>query len=162
MTNYTALAVSSHKDPFILDFVALKQSIITELKEVNGSYYCTIRGLSRLIGVGSSTLTDTRRQLNGAPMGLLLKLAECSVEKLPESLKPIAGFDYKNQPRISPTSNYVDVLLPEVVVACIVKYYAYDSNKPRQRAKQLDVLFASVGLRPIKALLQVALFGLLS
>lgn len=143
----TNLRLPASQDNDMLDFVGLKESISSELKFINGSYYCTIRGLSRLLDVSPSSFTDTRRQVNGAPMGLLLKVKECSVEELPESLKPIAGFDFKDQLHVVAPNTHVNLLLPEVVISCITKYYAYDCQKKRHRAIQFDNLFSAVGVR---------------
>lgn len=121
-----------------------------ELTYIEPNHYCTIRGLGRLLNIQTASLCDSRLQKNGVPRGVLKRLVMCSPEDLPESLKPVAGFDYTV---ISPNAkanfkaNKDTSLLPEVVVASIIKYYAYDARTTLQRAKQLDLLMTTVGVR---------------
>lgn len=138
----TSLQLSAGHD---VDFITLKQELATELKEVNGSYYCTVRGLGRLLDISPSCLTDKRILACGQPHGLLIKLMKCSLEELPETLKPIAGLDYTKL--VSEQHTQADGLLSEIVVSCIIKYYAYEARVKRTRAVQLDNLLSAVGVR---------------
>lgn len=128
-----------------LTYPELRAILLNELIKQEQAYLCTIRGLARLLSVSVSTLVDGRLRADGTSRGVLKRLTGCSPEELPESLKPIAGFDYT----LVRTANTGTSLLPEVVVSCIVKYYAYDSGKPNQRAQQLDNMFSSVGVRSV-------------
>lgn len=131
-------------------FDYLRSLLDKELTFIEPNYYCTIRGLSRLLSIQAASLCDSRLQKNGVPRGTLKRLTMCSPENLPESLKPVAGFDYTI---ISPNAkanfkaNKDTSLIPEVVAASIIKYYAYDARTVLQRAKQLDLLMTTVGIR---------------
>jgi len=131
-------------------FDHLRGLLDKELTYIDPNYYCTIRGLSRLLSIQAASLCDSRLQKNGVPRGILKRLTMCSPENLPESLKPVAGFDYTV---ISPNTkanfkaNKDTSLIPEVVAASIIKYYAYDARTVLQRAKQLDLLMTTVGIR---------------
>jgi hypothetical protein len=126
--------------------VILKNEIITNPD--SDGLLATIRAVARLLGISHSSLVDNRKQKNGLPKGLLCKLQDWSPEECPESLKPILGFDYKVQPyNLTPTTTHK--YLPELVVHCIINYYAYDARQPLLRAKQLSVLFGTLGVRAI-------------
>lgn len=131
-----------------LSYEELKAILVNELKKTDEGYCCTIRGLARLLGISVSTLVDPRLQKSGIPMGVLRRLTECSVEELPDSLKPIAGFDYRHHATDS-KPNTETYLLPEVVISCVVKYYSLHSRKRCERAKQLDGMFSSIGVRAL-------------
>lgn len=131
-----------------LSYEELKAILCNELKKTENGYLCTVRGLARLLGISVSTLVDTRRQNNNIPRGVLCRVAECSPDILPESLKAIAGFDYR-QSSILGAANKQTYLLPEVVISAVVKYYAYDARKTLQRAKQLDAMSSAVGVRAV-------------
>lgn len=128
-------------------FEYLKSLLDKELIYSEPSYYCTIRGLGRLLQISSAALTDKRLiKSTGKPQGVLSRLATCKGEELPESLKPAAGFDFRSM------SNNVDTntntaWLPDTVIACVIKYYAYDARTCLTRAKQLDLLMTSIGVR---------------
>lgn len=128
-----------------LDMQLLRALLMDELKKDGGAYLCTLRGLARVLDMSVSTLVDGRKLKNGQPRGALVKLIECSPQDLPKSLQPIAGFDYTQNAQANSTM----YLLPEMVVSCIIKYYAYDSLKPNLRAYQLDNMFSVVGLRAL-------------
>lgn len=128
-----------------VDFEQLRSQLKDELFLIDGVYYCTIRGLSRLIDISAGCLTDNRPLKSGAPHGLLQKIKACTLAELPDSLKPIQGFDYSSQPSLNEA--YTSYMLPEVVVSCIIKYYAYDAKVKKARALQLDNLFSTMGVR---------------
>jgi hypothetical protein len=115
------------------DYLELWALLLGELVEWQGAHYCTIRGLARLLGVSVSTFTDNRPLKSGFPRGVLRRVAVCSEDDLPESLKPIAGFDYQ----LYITEDTEVCLLSRNVVVCILKFYGYDSLKPSARARQL-------------------------
>lgn len=127
-----------------LSYEELKAITLNELKKEDNTYYCTIRGLARLIGISSSTLTDGRKLKSGLPMSVLRRVAECSEDKLPETLKPIAGFDYRSAEGVKSPNSETN-LLPLDVVQAVIKFYAYEAQKPHQRAKQLDSMLSTVG-----------------
>jgi hypothetical protein len=132
-----------------LDFEVLQQRLQTEVKEKNGTYSCTIRGVARLLGISAGSLTDNRVLANGSPHGLLQKVKHCTLEELPSSLKPIQGFDFADQKDGAKRtgSHCTDMMLPEIVVSCIIKYYAYDARLKRPQAVVLDNLFSAMGIR---------------
>lgn len=131
-----------------LSYEELKAILCNELRKTEEGYLCTVRGLARMLGISVSTLIDTRKQMNNVPRGVLRRVAECSPDVLPDSLKAIAGFDYKAS-TILGAANSNTYLLPEVVVSGVIKYYAYDAKKTIERAKQLDSMFAAVGVRSL-------------
>lgn len=131
-----------------LSYEELKVILCNELKKGDEGYLCTVRGLARMLGISVSTLVDTRKQQNDVPRGVLRRVVECSPNILPDSLKVIAGFDYR-QSTLLGAANSNTYLLPEVVVSAVIKYYAYDSRKTIERAKQLDAMFAAVGVRSL-------------
>lgn len=131
--------------PPALTYEELKAIVLAELtKEEDQTLECSIRGLARLLGLSTSTLTDSRKLKSGIPMGVLRRVAECSEDILPETLKPIAGFDYRTS-RHYRSPNSETNLLPLEVVTCIIRYYAYDAQKPHQRARQLEAMFSDIG-----------------
>lgn len=136
-----------------VSYAELDQLLHAELEIINNSYHCSIRGMGRLLNMHHSSLIDGRKQVNGQPRGLLRRLPDWSPEELPESLKPIQGFNYREQPQLTtattPTRTHQNYLLPEVVIACVVKYYAYDARETSERAKRLDALFSSIGVRSV-------------
>jgi hypothetical protein len=126
--------------------IILKNEIITNPD--SDGLLATLSSLARLLGIRHSSLIDSSKQKNGLPKGLLLKLVYLSAENCPESLKPILGFDYRVQPyNLTPTTH--PKYLPELVVHCVINYYAYDARQPLLRAKQLSVLFGTLGVRAI-------------
>jgi len=127
-----------------LTFEELKAITLNELKKEGNTYKSTIRGLARLVGVSPSTLVDARKLKSGIPMSVLRRVAECSVDQLPETLKCIAGFDYRLCDGAKSPNSETN-LLPLDVVQAVIKFYAYDAQKPHQRAKQLDAMLSSVG-----------------
>lgn len=70
---------------------------------------------------------------------------KCSLEDLLETLKPIAGMDYTKL--VSEHLTKSDYLLSEIVVSCVIKYYAYEARVKKTRAVQLDNLLSAVGVR---------------
>lgn len=116
--------------------VLLWSMVLSELEEVGGVYYVSIRGLARLLGVSVSTFTDGRVR-GGRPRGLLWRLMLCSEEELPGSLRSLAGFNYQGSGAAR--------LLPQEVIEGVVRYYAEDALKVNSRAVELlgviDVLW---------------------
>lgn len=101
----------------------------------DGKGYATIRGAARLANVQHSNLIDARP----SHKGLLTKLYEWSAEanySLPICLKPFAGFDYRVVGR-----------LPDLLVAGIVTYYAYESKASNEHAKKVVAAFSAIGFR---------------
>lgn len=142
--------VTSNSQPGVeksYTFNLLKYAVEKEIQYHEPYYLCTIRGLARLLDMSSSTFTDSRVLSSGAPRGILLKLYECSTDKLPDSLKPVAGFNYKIQSYNTRAADTLAAYLPDMVVSCLVKYYATESRHRTQRAKQLDLFFNTVGVR---------------
>lgn len=139
-----------HQPAVPFDFNELLDSIKTEVIQNPDSdgFICSISGMSRLLDIQHSSLIDTGKQKNGLPKGLLPRLTYLSPEQSPESLKPILGFDYKIQP-YNQTPTTKPKYLPELVVQCIINYYANDARQPLQRAKQLSVLFGTLGVRAV-------------
>jgi hypothetical protein len=142
MSNLVRIAEANQQG---VNFEELRTQLKDELYLIDGVYYCTIRGLARLIDISAGCLTDNRALKSGAPHGLLQKIKACTLEELPESLKPIHGFDYAVQPSLNEA--YTSYMLPEVVVSCVIKYYAYDAKIKKPRAARLDNLFSSMGVR---------------
>jgi hypothetical protein len=135
-----------------VSYAELGQLLNAELEVRDNNYFCSIRGASRLLNMHHSSLIDGRKQANGLAKGLLRRLPDWRPEDLPDSLKPIAGFDYKNQPQLTTaatTRTHQNYMLPEVVVSSLVKYYAYDARETSERAKRLDALFSSIGVRSV-------------
>jgi hypothetical protein len=128
-----------------LTYPELRTMLLNELMKREGAYLCTIRGLARLLNISVSTLVDNRLRVDGVPRGVLKRLTRCSPDQLPDSLKPIAGFDYK----LNFSANTETCYLPEVVISGVIKYYAYHADKPNQRAVQLDSMFSSIGVRTV-------------
>lgn len=106
--------------------IQLWSSVLVELEEVGGRYYCSIRGLARLLGVSVSTFTDGRVR-KGRPRGLLWRLMLCSEEELPDSLKGLAGYCYLGEDGAAR-------LLPQEVIEGIIRYYASDALVINERA----------------------------
>ena len=103
--------------------------VLVELEEWRGVYYCSIRGLARILGVSVSTFTDGRVS-KGRPRGLLWRLMLCSEEELPESLRSLAGFNYQEVPAVNGKAR----MLPQPVIEGLVKYYAFDCLEIKERA----------------------------
>lgn len=96
-----------------LSYPELKAILINELVKQEQGYLCTIRGLARLLAVSVSTLVDGRLRADGLSRGVLKRITTCSPDQLPDSLKPIAGFDYT----LARTANTGTSLLSEVVIS---------------------------------------------
>jgi hypothetical protein len=139
-----------HQPVAPFDFNELADLIKSELKQNPDSdgFICGIRAVARLIGINHTSLIDSNKQKNGVPKGLLPRLTYWSPEEAPESLKPVLGFDYKIQPyNAAHTTQHK--YLPELVVQCIINYYANDARQTLPRAKQLSVLFGTLGVRAV-------------
>lgn len=109
--------------------VELWSLVLAELEESDGVYYCSIRGLARLLDVSVSTFTDGRVR-NGKPKGLFWRLMVCVKEDLPPSLQDLSGFNYQES-----------LMLPQDVIKAVVAYYAKDVIITKKRAQDiLDIL----------------------
>lgn len=105
--------------------VKLWSLVLVELEESGGVYYCSIRGLARLLDVSVSTFTDGRVR-NGRPRGLFWRLMLCAEDELPPALRHLAGFNYQESP-----------MLPQDVIKSVVSYYAKDAVVIKERAVEL-------------------------
>lgn len=138
--------------PQQFDYNTLRELVGKEIKQNPDSdgYLCSIRGLAKILGIQHSSLIDSSKQKNGLPQGILLKLTHWSADEVPDSLKPVLGFDYKIQPyNHTPTTS--PKYLPEIVIQCVIEYYARDARQPLDRAKQLLTLFGTLGVRSLFA-----------
>lgn len=121
-------------------------SLGQELIYKDSAFFSTVRATARLLDLSPSTLLDSHPNKNGSPSGVLHKLFKCSVDELPESLKPLHGFNYQQCGALQ-SPNGVMRLLPEVVVMGLIRHYATDARHKRQRAVSLLQAFEAVGLR---------------
>lgn len=117
-----------------------------ELIYKDSAFFSTVRATARLLDLSPSTLLDSHLNKNGAPSGVLHKLFKCSVEELPESLKPLHGFNYQQCGALQ-SPNGIMRLLPEVVIMGLIRHYATDARHKSQRAVTLLQAFEVVGLR---------------
>lgn len=114
------------------------------LKE--SGFYSTVRACARLLDLSPSTLLDSHILKNGTPSGVLHKLFRCSVDELPESLKPLHGFDYRRCEALQ-TPKGVMKLLPEYVIMGLIRHYGSDARHKTKKAGILLAAFETVGLR---------------
>lgn len=103
-------------------FDYLRSLLDKELTFIEPNYYCTIRGLCRLLSLQSpASLIDKRlNKTTQKPRGILARVAACMCEELPDSLKPVAGFDYSALTQ-NTNANTNTALLPDTVIACVRK-----------------------------------------